>query len=59
MAPCLVAGEAPWCFPVGCMTSVVSKAIFATMAAKAFDMKVSTAGSLLDWLSHHRNGWST
>ena len=38
---------------------MVSKAILTTIAANARDMKVSTSGSLLDRLSHHRNGLST
>ena len=37
----------------------VSKAICTTMVANAFDMNVSTSGSLLDRLSHQRNGLST
>ena len=37
----------------------VSKAIRTTVLANAFDMNVSTAGSLLLRLSHHRNALST
>src|SRR5713101_593878 len=37
----------------------VSKAICTTMLANAFDMNVRTFGSLLDRLSHQRNGLST
>jgi hypothetical protein len=37
----------------------VSKAICTTMVANAFDMNVRTSGSLLDRLSHQRNGLST
>ena len=37
----------------------VSKAIRTTVLANAFDMNVSTAGSLLLRLSHDRNGLST
>src|SRR5438445_12261004 len=37
----------------------VSKAIWTTMLANPFDMNVSTTGSLLPRLSHHRNGLST
>ena len=37
----------------------VSKAIWTTVLANAFDMNVSTAGSLLSKLSHHRKGLST
>src|SRR4051794_22091191 len=37
----------------------VSKAIWTTIVANARDMSVSTSGSLLLRLSHHRNGLST
>ena len=37
----------------------VSKAMWTTMVANAFDMNVSTSGSLLSRLSHQRNGLST
>src|SRR6478736_63199 len=37
----------------------VSKAICTVMLANALDMNVSTFGSLLSRLSHHRNGLST
>ena len=40
-------------------STVVSKAIWTTMLANPFDMNVSTLGSLLLRLSHHRNGLST
>src|SRR5215471_1719585 len=39
--------------------TLLSKAIRTTMSANAFDMNVSTLGSLLLRLSHHRNGLST
>src|SRR3954465_11122261 len=37
----------------------VSNAIWTTIEANAFDMNVSTFGSLFDRLSHQRNGLST
>ena len=37
----------------------VSKAIWSTIVANAFDMNVSTSGSLLSKLSHQRKGLST
>lgn len=37
-------------------STVVSKAIWTTMLANPFDMNVSTLGSLLLRLSHHRRG---
>ena len=40
-------------------STVVLKAIWTTMLANPFDMNVSTFGSLLLRLSHHRNGLST
>src|SRR5690348_18397151 len=39
--------------------TLVSNAIWTTMVANAFDMKVITTGSLLLRLSHQRNGLST
>ncbi len=44
---------------LGLADNVLSKAIWTTMLANAFDMNVSTLGSLLPRLSHHRNGLST
>src|SRR5215813_4775184 len=40
-------------------STVVSKAMWITMLANPLDMNVSTFGSLLLRLSHHRNGLST